>query len=192
MQNCQIERCTLLDPLAESYVGHRNCPYDNGKFLRGAPRPLFQTLGKTKIGRGLRRVVKRISPRLLFLGTPIHRIIPKPIEEMPAGEQFDLIVLINVIEHCYDVNLVFEKIKSIAKSGALLVFHDKYYYHERVAQEVGRLYDAGHPLRVDRKVVDDFLDEHFTPVFKKIGHKESKIQGVDLGHDTVYFVGKLR
>jgi hypothetical protein len=88
--------------------------------------------------------------------------------------------------------VIFEKIKEMANKDAILVFHDKYYYHDQVSQDVKRIYDAGHPLRVDRVVVDDFLDKNFNTLYKKLGRKESIVEGVDLGHDTVYFIGQLR
>jgi hypothetical protein len=191
MRSCRIQKCTLLDPLAEDYFQHRHCNYKD-HFLRGDARPLFDKLSRTIVHRAFRRVIKRTAPNLLFATLPIQEIIAKPIEEMPIKGEYDLIVIINVIEHCYDARLIFDKIKSMASKDAILVFHDKYYYHDQVSRDVSRLYDAGHPLRVDRSVVDDFLDSTCTPIYRKIGRKESRVAGVDLGHDTLYFVGKLK
>lgn len=191
MRSCQIKKCSLLDPLAETYLKHNHCNYTK-TLLRGDQTVLNASLSRTIVHRGVRRVIRKIAPGLLSAIVPVEEILSKPIEEMPVQVKYDLIVIINVIEHCYDANLIFEKIKAMANQGAILVFHDKYYYHERVSEDVKRFYDAGHPLRVDRRVVDDFLDSTFSPLFKKVGKKESSLAGVDLDYDSLYFIGKLR
>ena len=167
-RSCRIRRCTLLDPLVEEYLKHPNCSY-NKKFLY-SHRSLFL--------RNFRRI-------------PIEQIIPMPIEEMPTDTQFDFVVIINVLEHCYDISKIFEKIISVMKENAYIVFHDKYYDHAKIAENAKKVYDAGHPLRVDRKVIDDFLNAKFVTVFKKDSRVEYWFEGEDFSYDAFYFVGKL-
>jgi len=167
-RSCRIERCTLLDPLVEEYLRHPNCSYDRKALF--CHRSLL-----------LRN----------FCKIPIAQIIPSPIEEMSIQVQFDLLVIINVIEHCYDINRVFKKIISVMRKNAYIVFHDKYYDYAETARNAKRIYDAGHPLRVDRKVVGDFINTKFSTVFKKDRRVDYWFEGEDLGYDAFYFIGRL-
>jgi SAM-dependent methyltransferase len=123
---------------------------------------------------------------------PISTFLSTPIEEMPTNGKYDLIVIINVIEHCYDINLVFDNIIKIASPNAILVFHDKYYDHQQVVQMVqGHYYESGHPLMVDRKVIDRFL-VNFEPLFRKIVRKKiTHIPGFT-DYDGLFFIGRIK
>jgi SAM-dependent methyltransferase len=112
---------------------------------------------------------------------------------MPTDTQYDLIVLINVIEHCYDIERVFESIRAIARENAVLVFGDRYYEHARVARWVtDSRYDAGHPLLVDRSVVDAFLEQTCEPLYRHVQHHQWIVEDFDLSHEALYFVGRVR
>lgn len=124
-QICQVKECTLLDPLVRDYLKHPNCSYD-AKWLRCGENGLSKKLSVLKPLRAVRRVIRRLFPGTLQRRIRVRELVAGPIEEMPAGERYDLIVIINVIEHCYDINRVFENIVKIAAPNAILVFHDKY------------------------------------------------------------------
>lgn len=109
-QVCSIAKCTLLDPLIESYLGHKHWRlterhYDVARVLWQSSRQLGN------LGRGVRRVIRRLAPNLLAMkGIPISELIASPIEEMPTQRCYDLIVIVNVVRHCYDINLIFENV----------------------------------------------------------------------------------
>ncbi|MFN0111788.1 MAG: class I SAM-dependent methyltransferase [Blastocatellia bacterium] len=190
-ESCKIEKCTLLDPLAESYLNHRNCRYTK-KYLRGEQRPLFEKLSKSVVHRGIRRLLRSVLPQFLYSGIPVESVIPKPIEEYETTTKFDLIVMINVIEHCFDINAIFNEIKNMSKEGTVFIFQDKYYFHEQVSKQIMRQYDAGHPLRVDKRVVDYFLEQTFVPLFKQVKREERVVDDIDISFDSIYYIGKLK
>ena len=131
---------------------------------------------------------RKISPKLA-----IKHFIPEPIEEMAVPEKFDLIIMINVIEHCRDAYSVFDKIKKLADKQAVFIFSDKYYYLDQISARVkNHLFDAGHPLLIDRGVIENFLHDNFETIYEKVKFKEFEVNGMNLGYDSVYFIGHLK
>ena len=129
---CRVDSCTLLDPLAGEYQKHPNHTYDDRRLkIRGSW--LDRLLAKNVLLRAARRVLRRFWPGSLTTTIPVKRLLACPIEEMPLDCAYDLIVIINVIEHCFDIDRVFENILRIAKPGAVLIFADRYYDHATVA-----------------------------------------------------------
>ena len=53
-----------------------------------------------------------LEPVTVSGSVPIGRLVASPIEEMPLDRKYDLVVMENVIEHCYDAELVFANILS--------------------------------------------------------------------------------
>jgi SAM-dependent methyltransferase len=189
---CRVARCTLLDPLIDSYLGHPNHTYDR-EWLRSDASRLSRVLGKNRPLRAVRRVLRALWPASLGTKTPVDRLLATSIEDMPVEGTYDLIVIINVIEHCYDIDRVFGNILKIAKPGAILVFADRYYDHETVAGWVqGKRYDAGHPLLVDRSVINEFLHTNCDTLYEGVRQHEWVVEGFDFSHEAVYFVGRIR
>ncbi len=187
---CDIDECALLDPLIEDYLAHPHCRYTNQwLYLEERSLPALPS----RLGRSFAKRLGTVS-RSLFPGRRLRvkEIIPIPIESMPAHDQYDLVVIINVIEHCCDVQAAFDKILAIMKSGAYLVFHDKYYYHEPVARNAVNAYDAAHPLRVDRRILDAFLEAHFDQQYRHISKKHWTFLGDEVDWDALYYIGKRR
>ncbi len=85
-----IGRVSLLDPLIESYLTLPNCRYAKGTLRAHSGDPVL----------------------------PVEEMLACPIEKMPVeGRGYDLVVMMNVIEHCFDVHLIFEKILAITLAG---------------------------------------------------------------------------
>src|SRR5208283_479085 len=175
---CKIKKCTLLDPLVESHMQHRNCTYTK-TYLRGEEKLLYSKLSRSFFSRAMRRLIKYIAPQYLFSILPVSEIISKPIEEMPVHFRYDLAVLINVIEHCYNIDMIFNNIKKILKKDAIFIIHDKYHSHLDIAHKVKKHFDSGHPIRVDRAVLDNFLDENFIPLYNKVDRKQEIVNEID-------------
>ena len=113
-----------------------------------------------------------------------------PMEKMVTDSTYDLVTMINVIEHCYDVNLVFENILKITHKDSYFVFEDKFYTAEDTEKLVIMKYDAAHPLQVDRKTIENFLDKNFEAVYKKIQTNSLSLEGEKIIWDDIYFIGK--
>jgi SAM-dependent methyltransferase len=187
---CRIERCTLLDPLIMRYLSHRHCRYAGG-LLRTEEKPLSRLLGTTVAHRALRRAIRAIAPAWLAHGVPVAKTIAAPIEELPPGQRYDLVVMINVIEHCYDLRKIFAAILELLPDGGIFVFSDKYFDHEGVASFVRTYYDAGHPLRVDRGVLSEFMQRNFERLYEKVVPVDERITGeTTVRYDEFHFVGR--
>ncbi|MGH9424640.1 MAG: methyltransferase domain-containing protein, partial [Thermoanaerobaculia bacterium] len=122
--HCAIECCSLLDPLIDDYLKHPHCSYDRHS-LRTGETQLNAILSRSLPGRALRRVVRAVAPGLLTRCLPVAEILSIPIEEMPVSPAYDLVVMLNVLEHCYDASVIFDKILAILQPGGVFVFHDK-------------------------------------------------------------------
>jgi SAM-dependent methyltransferase len=186
---CKIEECALLDPLIMSYIKHSNCRYD--KTVLRCDSNLNPKFNSFRVFRLVRRLARRAVPGPLVTNNiHIHQLISSPIEQMPTTGRYDLIVIINVIEHCYNLNLIFENILKIAAPNAILVFHDRYYDHQMIQKLLkDRLYDAGHPLRVSLKLIDSFFERNFEIIYKKIV-EETHDNPVMPKNNSIYLVGR--
>jgi SAM-dependent methyltransferase len=112
-----------------------------------------------------------------------------PIEEMPGSQAYDLVVMLNVLEHCYDASVIFDKILSILQPGGVFVFHDKLFTAAQAENDVQTRFDAGHPLRVGGTVIETFLETNFTPLYAKHGVVEDGFEEHDLSRDGIWFIG---
>jgi len=187
---CRIRECTLLDPLIKDYLEHPHCAYDESALRCEVPRYLIGAPNSLAV-RALRRVHRALS----VVGggrIKIHSILDTPVEEARLPYRCDLIVIVNVLEHCYDVNLVFKSILELAAPGAILVYHDKCYDHRQVEAMVrGHYYEAGHPLMVDRMLIEAFLEKHFDPLFSRRAVKPLSIPGFS-EYEGLFFIGRLK
>jgi hypothetical protein len=153
-----IKHCTLIDPLAEKYLQHKNCQYKDGKNLR--------CTGKT---------------------------IPAQVLSIP-GEQApdlncDLVVCINVLEHCYDAESFFDKLWNTCSSCGYFVFHDKVFTYDKAKKSVEDVYDAAHPLRIGKDFTMKFLSR-FTSVHEF--YQGVRNEMIDATQDYVYFIGRKK
>ncbi len=124
---------------------------------------------------------------------PVAKTIAAPIEELSPGQRYDLVVMINVIEHCYDLRRILATILDLLPDGGIFVFSDKYFDHDDVASFVRTYYDAGHPLRVDRRVLSEFMQRNFERLYEKVVPVDERIAGETTVHyDEFYFVGRRR
>lgn len=182
---CAIVECDLLDPLIESYLDHPGRRYSATSLV----------VDRVRMNSALRSFLRR--HRRLGLAhltekhaVPIGRLVATPIEEMPLGRKYNLVVMENVIEHCYDVELVFANIVSVLEPGGYLVIQDRYYYSDQVEQRTRRLFDAAHPLQVDRSLVDRFLAANFESVYSMVEHVPGEFMGHDVSADNYFFIGR--
>lgn len=188
-----IEQCTLLDPLIKEYLTHPNCSYTRqelmlARYLSG--ETLFNRILGRFLTTGYNALRKKINPMV-----PVRQLIASAIETMPVDGRYDLLCIINVLEHCYDVDAVFGNILGVMPKGAILVFQDQYYDHTKLPNMLTSVYDAAHPLRVDRQVIESFLADNFEALYY---HEASEVINVEQANaesvlDEIYFVGrKLR
>lgn len=82
------------------------------------------------------------------------------IEDFSTNDQFDTLVMINVLPHCQSVEKVFGWINSHLKTGGHMVFCEP-------ARDIDPLtwYDVGHPLSYTQEVIEEFLTG-YEPLFR--------------------------
>jgi SAM-dependent methyltransferase len=95
-------------------------------------------------------------------------LIDTPIEEYLTLQIYDMIVMINVIEHCYDVDIIFKRILNMLAPNGLFIFHDKFLKEENVNEIHDRYYDSGHPLKMTYKYIKRILDLNFKTIYNNI------------------------
>lgn len=112
-------------------------------------------------------------------------LIPSSIENAVITSTFDAVVMINVIEHCFDVDSIFSKINSILKKGGYFIFSDVYF--DDVKLLATNIYDAGHPLRLSKNKLEELL-ESFEVVYEK---RFNGLYSQEWRND-IYFIGKKK
>lgn len=198
---CRVKQTTLLDPLIARYLSHPHCGYDqNALRLQYSawlhvPQFLRKPIDSFRWWRRYPNWHRRLTSGHTL---PIKRMIDSAIEAMPTDDRYDLVVIINVIEHCYDIEAVFERILTTTQVGGYLVFQDRLYTHDEVASKVDHHYDAAHPLRIDGDLLRYFLAANFEPQFER-ERTEAILQRDENGkyqqvgsEDVIYFIGRRK
>jgi SAM-dependent methyltransferase len=114
--------------------------------------------------------------------------VSEPVESFSMYQKFDLVVMINVLEHCFSVPKVFERILSFMVPGGVLIFHDKFLPLSDVEEFFRTSYDAGHPLRVVGEVISEFLADNYEELFSR----RAAIPIEVYTFDSIYFIGRKR
>lgn len=181
-----IAQCSLLDPLIDEYLSHPQCRYKRGKLIKDA---YFRSPWMRVLCKGFWRALPR-GIRGFLPGIPLLNTLKMPIEEMPLNETYDLVVMINVIEHCYDIHVLMNNILRILKQDGVFIFHDRLYDAAVIRERVKEKYDAAHPLRVDRALLLDFLQKNFSPLFDRRDEIIHNFEGREEKVQSVYFIGR--
>lgn len=191
LQVASAKQIHLLDPLIRDYVTHPQCRYRGGRLGGVLRTPTLESLLAWR--RPWRMVAELVDAERVggLLGVPVH-LEASTIEDFQPTERFDLVVMINVIEHCRDIDAVLAKVDQLMAPGGIFVFHDKFMSAAGVRRTLEDVYDAGHPIRVQREVVDGFLARRFEPEFRSEFHDEDEFAGVPLQTTSLYFIGRRR
>lgn len=145
-RRCRIDQVELLDPLLNDYLTHRN-RYYNGEHLWIAP----PWRSYQKVHKRLPWVVRSVGRRL-----PIRKLWPTTIEDFD-GSHYDLVVIINVLEHCRDIDRIFQRVSEMVRPGGILIFGDVAFDLEELVSVGPRQWDAAHPLRPTTAATDLLL-----------------------------------
>jgi SAM-dependent methyltransferase len=178
---CKIDMCSLNDPMVNEYIqNHPYCRY-NSKYL--VPDNDYNSFVS-------RQIKNKYLARPLLKKIKVNAIYATPFEELRIDKKFDLIIIINVIEHCYDLKTIFQKILDISDNEGYLIFSDKMYDIADVAKDINNVYDAAHPLRVNKEIFLEFLNSNFEAVYSKIVPNKTEISGIKFEWEDIYFIGK--
>ena len=93
-----------------------------------------------------------------------------PIEERPfSDETFDLVIMINVLDHVMDAMLCLDVAVGITKPAGYLVLGQDLSDQRDVAQSGN---DVAHPIRIHHHDIDQRVFMQFSPRFKKLLPRE--------------------
>lgn len=88
-----------------------------------------------------------------------------PLEKLKLEQPVDCIVCINVLDHCYDADLCFNKMHENLNKGGLIIFGQ-----DLTSEEDGAKHpDPGvmHPIRFDEAYANKYLSKYKT-IFRKV------------------------
>lgn len=114
-----------------------------------------------------------------------------PLEELPfADNYFDLVIMINVLDHVKDANLCMKQALRVLKYGGFVVIgQDLTSAEDRDRQPKGL--DVGHPITLDHTWFEPYFRETFEEILLKIVSRE---QGwaPQWHYGTLIYAGKKR
>lgn len=111
-----------------------------------------------------------------------------PIEECPfAYNYFDLVVMINVLDHVQDAELCMTTAINLVKPGGILVFGQDLTDEDDRKQYVEE--DIGHPIMLDHYWVDGHISGKFDSIIKQILPRELG-RAPQAHYGTYIFAGK--
>lgn len=151
---CGIGSVSLLDPLADRYRFHSGS-YVLSDRLTSVPAwkwlPQFWKSASRPLKLGLAKILGSI---------PVEEVYKLEGEDDSDLGTFDLVVVINVLEHCRDARSVLENAINRLEEGGILIFSDKLYPLAGISEGLRRIYDVAHPVRISAEWVRSVLLQH--------------------------------
>ena len=137
----------------------------------------------------IRLVQERCRPKHLYLSDPLIRTYVKfkltfvaemyreaacvlddhPLEELPfADGYFDLVVMINVLDHVRDAHACMKNLIRVTKPGGFLIVGQDLSDDADMQALKADLGAVGHPIKLDAEWFQPYLNNGFTPVINKV------------------------
>ncbi|MGA7103931.1 MAG: methyltransferase domain-containing protein [Candidatus Deferrimicrobiaceae bacterium] len=113
-------------------------------------------------------------------------IDPNPAENcLYADGTFDVVVMINVLDHVMDVDQCLSNAIRIARKGGFFIFGQDLTDEEGLRRFP---YDVGHPIRLNLEEIEPYLTG-FQPVLRKVLSREEG-RAPEAHYGTLLFVGR--
>jgi SAM-dependent methyltransferase len=121
-----------------------------------------------------------------------------PLEECPfAPSTFDVVVLINVLDHVYDADLCLERATNLVRPGGYFLLgqdlsnEEDEHIEDRVDDPRDRIgYSVGHPIRLAEEDLTPHLREFDEVLRKTLSRAEGRVPVAHYG--TLIFAGRKR
>ncbi len=108
-----------------------------------------------------------------------------PLEELPfASDYFDLVVMINVLDHVQDAQLCMENLLRVVKRGGIVILGQDLTNEEDLLAMRDDIGATGHPIKLDHNWFTPYLDGRFSPIINKVLSREQ-------GRSPEYHYGNL-
>ena len=113
-----------------------------------------------------------------------------PLESLPFDSNyFDLVVMINVLDHVEDAARCMSNLLRIIKPGGILILGQDLTNEEDLAAAPDDDGAIGHPISLDHHWFAPYLDKGFTPIIRKVLPREQG-RGPDHHYGTLVFAGR--
>jgi len=111
-----------------------------------------------------------------------------PVEECPyRDESFDVVLMINVLDHVRDADLCLKNASRIVRQGGLLLLGQDLTDEEDLRKTAN---DTGHPIKLDAEAIEPHLGP-FDPILsRQLGRSEGRNPEGHCG--TLIFIGRKR
>jgi SAM-dependent methyltransferase len=163
----------------------------------------------------IRLMLDKCSVRHIFLSDPLIQTYVKfkttyvsdmyrrglcniddhPIEECPfASNYYELVIMINVLDHVQDAEICIEKAINITKPGGILIIGQDLSNEDditRLEKRIGLDADIGHPIRLAHEWLDQFIIGKFDPIIYRILPRELG-RVPEFHYGTYIFAGRKR
>jgi 2-polyprenyl-3-methyl-5-hydroxy-6-metoxy-1,4-benzoquinol methylase len=94
-------------------------------------------------------------------------LLNSSIEDYEFDKTYDLVIMMNVLEHCFNIDSIFEKIDKMLNKDGIFVFFDCCTKNDMIEEVVDNRYDCGHPIRITEKKLDEYLSKYDNRIFFK-------------------------
>lgn len=148
-----IAEATLLDPALNDYLSHPGCFFNQYAIAKVRPTK-FYTLVWPFLPRKLKDLWFYSPKRSVRIGG----LISREAEGFDGGQQFDLVLMVNVLEHCMDSSRVLDAVFAALAPGGIVILSDKTHTDEAVRLGLSRIYDVAHPIRVTKSAIEERLN----------------------------------
>jgi hypothetical protein len=162
-----VHSCTLVDPSVRRYLHHENRYYDL-EYLYLPPAVTWMPKPWRRAPGPLRTLCRRLGWTV-----PVRSLVNSGGESFCMTEGCDLLVMVNVLEHCRDARAVLSNVLAALSTEAIVAIGDVFFVDDAVRAALHRRYDAAHPLRVTQSILDPLLEG------AEILHDRSIPQAVD-------------
>ena len=172
-----IGEATLLDPGLTDYLKHPGCYFNEYSLARVKPSRIL-----SRVWPFLPRLVKSLWLSSAKKSVRIAELLTREAEGFDGRQQFDLVLMVNVLEHCIDSSLVLDAVFSSVAPGGVVVLSEKTHLDDSVRNGLTRIYDVAHPIRVTKNEIEKrltgfeilFQSSHVDPVSRYLpGTEES-------------------
>jgi SAM-dependent methyltransferase len=113
------------------------------------------------------------------------KVVTSSIEDFEVNDKYDLVVMINVLEHCFSMPKIFDKINSMMEPGGYFVYADVQFDYDTIVKISRSKYNSGHPLRATKEYINNILTNNFEAVFSTTFEEEVAGEHAE----ELYFVG---
>lgn len=160
-------------------------PFTNSRFILPLlPQALQVDLLDPLIGEHLRHAHCAYADKTLCGRKVVCH--SRTAEEMEFKDgSYDMVVMINVLEHCFDADAVMSNIHRVLRPGGTFVFGEAAVAQGYAAEITKRLYDAGHPLRTSEEYIREALST-YAPLY----HKTLSGEYDQEWRKDIYFIGE--